>query len=126
MFLCAAASCAIAHAAVFSFTNDQAVLTFDGLGRAVSFRERASGRELLARPVPFAGAGLTTLTGGYVGSNRSELKDGRIVLGFPDGFGHAVLGVEPFAGGFSFTVKELVSEKAKTLFLCRLSPAPQK
>lgn len=124
-FLCTAASCAIAHAAVFSFTNDHAVLTFDGLGRAVSLRERSTGRELLERPAPFAGAGVAA-TGGYVGSNRSELRDGRVHLGFPDGFGHVVLSVDAFAGGFTFTVDEFHSPKAKVLYLGRVNPSPKK
>lgn len=114
-----------AQAAGFALTNELSVMAFDRFGRVVSFRERASGRELVDKPAAFAGVG-KTLTGGYVGSVRSELRDGKIVLGFQDDAGRLVLGVEPFRGGFTFVVEEFAAPEIEALYLCRFSPVPRR
>ncbi|MDD4017370.1 MAG: hypothetical protein PHV28_05440 [Kiritimatiellae bacterium] len=112
-----AAQCARADLAV---TNTDAVLTFNAKGSVVSLRERATGRELLARPGPMAAA--TLLDGRDIVSDGAEARaDGRFVFMFSQDAGKAVFNICPFEGGWSFTVEELTLPEVKRLVFCDLT-----
>ena len=119
--MCVSASCVAADVA---FTNDCAVLAFDGKGRITSVRERGGTRELLARPTPFVGVGLSNC--GFLGADGMELRDGLMVFSILGGRGKVSLRPCPFATGCSFEVAEFNVPGAIQLYVGRMAPACNK
>lgn len=124
VFWCMAASWT-ARAAAGGVTLDgaQAVLALDDAGRAVSLRERATGRELLAAPTPFVS--VVRAGGASVAACRLERRaDGALAFSFPGGAGEAVLRAEPVGkgDGWSFTLASLAVPEAATVRMGHVRP----
>ena len=105
---------------VLSLTNDQVIVSFDDGGCVTSVRERATARELASRS-PFVGISVENC--GFLGADRTELKDGRLVFGFPGDFGSIEAKVEPFDGGWTFVFGPVDAPKAKRVFIGRICPS---
>ena len=107
-------------ATVLALTNEHVTVTFDDKGCVTSLRERATSRELVA---PGAFVGISLEKCGFLGADRAELKDGRLVFGFPGNFGSVAVKVEPFEGGWTFAFESVDVPKAKRVFVGRLCPS---
>ncbi len=97
--------------------NEIVTLVFDGRGRIVSIKEKATGRNLAGdRPQSFAAVRLPGRS--RVGSDRLEAFEGGRLFDFGFGAeGHVKVRVEPFDGGWTFRVAELAVPKAQGLYL---------
>ena len=100
--------------------NDAVAAGFDGAGRLVSMREKATGRELVARPVPFAAF---APKGGreIAATEMARRSDGRLAFKFGDA-GEAVFSVEPFDGGWTFKVESVTPADGGDLVFGRVRP----
>lgn len=108
----------------FQYDNGKAILFIDQLGRAVSLRDKKSGKELLAMPVPLVSA---TLADGRKLTARQVVRQGNdLVFQFKGEHQKAVVGLESDDGFFSFTVRSLDLPEAASLEFCRLAVAPRK
>lgn len=104
--VCSAWICLAASAfAGVSFENGLATMQFDEKGRLSSLVERKSGRELIAVPRPFVTVALTNGLERRAESVRVE--GGKLVFGLSGTAGTVTFGVEPFAGGWTFTCEQL-------------------
>ena len=105
---------------VATLENDKVVLSFDRKGCLKSVKESVSGRELAGTvPVPFVAVSVPGCAN--LGAERLEAKDdGRtLVFTIPGGRGTVTVGVEPFAGGWTFRVKDWNVPEATALVLGR-------
>ena len=102
----------------FSLTNEHVVLSIDAGGWATQLTERATGRVLADGRIPF----VRPLVGGRLqvssaveprGADAWAWKYGKIP-------GEIVVGVTPFAGGWTFDVRSVTVPDVKELRLCCL------
>ena len=104
-----------------TLAGDMATLTFDTLGRVVSLKEKASGRELVTNAVPFVS--VTTADGTSHSVRRmKDLGKGRLLWSFAGKMGEVELSVEPFAGGWTFKVERCTVQDVACLSFCRVNP----
>ena len=104
------------------FRTRYAELAIDAAGQAVSLRNRASGRELLARPAPLVRARLAD--GRSLTARRVAAQGNRLTFSFPRGQGDAVLEVDARRDFLTFTVCALTLSNAVALTFCELPTAP--
>ncbi len=104
--------------------NRRAVLAIDTRGRAVSLRNKVSGRELLSRPQELVSARLTD--GRQVTARKASFADGALTFTFPRSEGTAVLGVETRDDFFTFTLRSLTLPEVAELTFVNLPVAPSK
>ena len=105
-----------------TFENPDVTLAFDEAGRISSLREKASGRELVAAASPMVAV---TLKDGRELLPVSFAADGGLLRYGFDG-GRATIAVEPFEGGWTFTVRELTVKDAAKLQFARVMPSSRK
>ena len=101
--------------------NPKGALTIDSLGCVSSLRDAVTSRELAAERCEFV---LADIAGeGWMRPRKAE-KRGADVLAFvfPGNAGEVELKVEPFDGGWKFTVVKCSLRALKSLEFCRLRP----
>ena len=107
---------------VLTLDGDASSLTLDSTGNIASIREKATGRELVSEPTPFA---RIEMENGSVRLARriTRAGEGRFVCTFQSGAGTAAFAVKPFPGGWTFTVEGLDVPGARTLAFARVTPS---
>ena len=104
--------------------NEYVKLVFGGKGEIASLKDKATGRELVSKPMPFAevrfnNARKPVYPEAFV--QRGDVCEWR----FPGG-GVFTLKVEPFAGGWTFTSKKFTVPEADEIEYFRIKPACKK
>ena len=109
-------------APVAMLDNEYVTLTFDAGGAISSLREKATGRELVTNPVPFA---LAQIKGeGQVIARRFEKRaSDRFAWRFPFGMGELEMRVTPFAGGWAFKATACTLKDVSRMTFLRVRPA---
>lgn len=103
-----------------TFESADVTLSFDALGRLSALDEKASGRELVVKPQPFAE--LIVADGKPVAATALErTASGNLRFRFGDA-GTAELSVAPFDGGWTFRVESVEPATAERLSFCRFLP----
>jgi hypothetical protein len=99
-----------------------AVLRMDESARIVSIREKATGRELVAKPSPFLRA---TFEGGAAAESSSLRPSGKggYEARFGKREGSVAFDVEPYFGGWTFRIRKVTLEGVKSLQAGRIVPA---
>ncbi|MDD4870207.1 MAG: hypothetical protein PHR77_06570, partial [Kiritimatiellae bacterium] len=87
------------------FENRRAVLAIDTKGRVISLFNKASRRELLARPQPLISARMKD--GRQLSVRKVSLNGNELTFEFPRGQGTAVLTVDKHRDFFTFTIRSL-------------------
>ena len=107
---------------VLVLDGDASSLTLDSTGNIASIREKATGRELVSEPTPFA---RIEMENGSVRLARriERAGEGRFICTFQSGAGTAAFAVKPFPGGWTFTVESLDVPGARTLAFARVTPS---
>lgn len=108
-----------------SFTNEEAVLTLGSDGRLTGLVERATGRQLLARPYPFVGIERADGTKADSVSTR-DLGGGRFAFGLADGAGEAVVSMKTEKWGWVVTAESLTATNVAKFLFARVHPDPSK
>ena len=127
--LAVAALCAVAtygetcaRAAAFALDGEVASLSLDAGGCVFSLREKATGRELVDKPTPFARVlmedGSTRLPDRLFRTGRDSFA-----CTFQKGAGKAEFSAAPFPGGWTFTVEGFDAPGARTLAFARVAPS---
>ena len=113
----AAALCVSASGA--GLENDYVSIAFGEKGEITSIRNKATGRELVKKPIPFA---VVTLKDGKTKLEpaRFAQKGDRLGWSFPGG-GGLMLSVRPFAGGWTFTSEKFTVKDAESCEYFRMS-----
>lgn len=96
-----AASCRLPAADAYRADGRFVSLVLDGRGCVASLREKASGRELIAEPAPFAV--VRTAAGRFLHPTAMKAKGDELVFSFEGG--EASVRLTPFDGGTGWTVE---------------------
>ena len=109
-----------------TMVGDTATMTFDRLGRVVSLKENATGRELVMNAIPFVRMKSSDGTE-PVAHHLKEIGGGngcgrRLLWSFAGKMGEVELSVEPFKGGWTFKVERCTVKDVASLSFCRLNP----
>ena len=106
----------------FELDGEAFTLLLDANGCVTWLREKATGRELLAKLTPFAR--LRTEDGrSHFSCDIDFTGKNRFVCTFKDGVGTAEFSVTPFLGGWTFEVVRLDAPSAHSLAFARVTPA---
>ena len=106
----------------FELDGEASTLLLDSNGYVASLHEKSTGRELLAKPTPFAR--LRTEDGrSHFSCDLDFTGKNRFVCTFKDGAGAAEFSVAPFPGGWTFEVVRLDAPGAHSLAFARVTPA---
>ncbi len=98
--------------------GDLAAVTFDDKGYLVSIKEKPSGRELVARKRSFV---LLKSEGRERDATSFSAENGRLAWKY-SGLGEIVLRVDPFEGGWTFTLAECTVPSLQKIIFGRISP----
>ena len=110
---------------VAKFSNSFATLAIDALGAVVSLKEQATGRELVANPVPFLR--VSTKDGRMLVPRRFEKRgENRLAWIFAHGMGEVETKVEPFEGGWAFRIVACSLKEVERLEFARVECAAAK
>ena len=117
-------ACAVIAAAAFAepmkFRCDESEITFGENGAVTSIRERATGRELVAKPNPFVSV---HLSGGREAAAVSARRRGdAVVFALADGAGEVSVRVESQSWGWRFTVERADVPRADSVVWSALEP----
>lgn len=98
--------------------NEYVAVKFSEKGEIASIRNKATGRELVKKPIPFA---VVTLKDGKTKLEpaRFAQKGDRLGWSFPGG-GGLMLSVRPFTGGWTFRIERFTVKDAQKLELFRI------
>lgn len=112
----------IAPTLVASLQNKRTALKIDALGRVVSLKSKASGRELLARRQELVSARLND--GRVTTARKASFADGALTFTFPHGEGDAVIAVDTKDDFFTFTLRSLTLPDVSSLTFVNLPVTP--
>jgi len=105
--------------------GDESTLIFDTLGSVISLRENKSGRELLTERIPFVS--VESREGRRLFPRRIEKRgENAFAWVFPGNSGEAVLSVEPFDVGWTFTVDSMTVKGWQRISLGCVAPVCSK
>ncbi len=114
----------VAPTLVATFENKRTKLEVDTLGRVVSLKSKASGRELLARRQELVSARLKD--GRVTTARKATFADGALTFTFPHGQGQAVVDVKTEGDFFTFTLRSLTLPEVTELSFVNLPVTPTK